>query len=69
MRRRESVLDPLAMARARRLLATPVRRERSWPPLAAAAFAAAGALILAGAVILLPPHKTSPSAEREERVG
>ena len=47
------------MARARRLLATPVRRERAWPSLAAAGFAAIGALILAGAVILLPPVKST----------
>ncbi|MET0294235.1 MAG: hypothetical protein ABW042_04405 [Phenylobacterium sp.] len=69
MPRRDSALDPLAMARARRLLATPVRRERAWPPLAAAGFAALGALLLAGAVILVPPAKPSTSAEREEGVG
>jgi hypothetical protein len=60
---RDSALDPLAMARARRLLATPIRRERAWPPLAAAGLAALGALILAGAVIFVPPPKGKAPAE------
>ena len=51
----DSVLDPLAMARARRLLATPVRRERTWPTLFAAGFAAVGAMVLATTMIFLPP--------------
>ena len=51
----DSILDPLAMARARRLLATPVRRERVWPALAAAGFAAVGAMVLASVMIFLPP--------------
>lgn len=51
----DSILDPLAMARARRLLATPVRRERVWPTLAAAGFAAVGAMVLATAMIFMPP--------------
>ncbi|MDD3838742.1 MAG: hypothetical protein WCY15_05970 [Phenylobacterium sp.] len=51
----DSTLDPLAMARARRLLATPVRRERLWPPIAAAGFAAVGAIALAATMIFAPP--------------
>ncbi|HEY9218327.1 MAG TPA: hypothetical protein VIO94_09780 [Phenylobacterium sp.] len=67
MSRPDSVLDPLAMARARRLLATPARRERAWPALTAAGFAAVGAIILATAMILGPvlkPHQ--PPAEGAE---
>ena len=61
----DSILDPLAVARARRLLATPVRRERVWPTLAAAGFAAVGAMVLATAMIFLPP--AAPPAEQGER--
>jgi hypothetical protein len=62
----DSVLDPLAMARARRLLATPVRRERVWPTLAAAGFAALGAMVLATAMIFLPPAG-DPTSQQIER--
>lgn len=58
----DSVLDPLAMARARRLLATPVRRERVWPALAAAGFAAVGAMVLASAMIFMAP--AGPTTEQ-----
>lgn len=51
----DSALDPDQIARARALLATPARRERMWPVLCAAAFAAASALALATAMILAPP--------------
>jgi len=47
------------MARARALLARPVERERVWPTLAAAAFAAAAALALATAMVLAPPLVTT----------
>lgn len=62
----DSTLDPLAMARARRLLATPVRRERAWPALAAAGFAAAGAMVLATATIFLP-LSVGPDVEQAGR--
>lgn len=61
----DSILDPLAIARARRLLATPVRRERVWPALAAAGFAAVGAMVLASAMILMP-LAGEPTAEQGE---
>lgn len=54
------------MARARRLLATPVRRERAWPALAAAGFAAAGAMVLATATIFLP-LSVGPDVEQAGR--
>jgi hypothetical protein len=61
----DSILDPLAMARARRLLATPVRRERVWPALAAAGFAAVGAMVLATAMIFLAP--AAPATQQIEQ--
>ncbi|MFC3078035.1 hypothetical protein ACFODL_08055 [Phenylobacterium terrae] len=61
----DSILDPLAIARARRLLATPVRRERVWPTLAAAGFAAVGAMVLASAMIFMAP--VGPATEQLER--
>jgi hypothetical protein len=53
-----SSLDPDQMARARLLLRRPVARERVWPTLCAAAFAASTALALATATILAPPVVT-----------
>lgn len=53
------------MARARRLLATPVRRERLWPTVAAAGFAAVGAMVLATAMIFMAP--AGPTVEQVER--
>jgi hypothetical protein len=48
-------LDPSQIARARLLLRRPVRPDRVWPVLCAAAFAASTALMLATATILAPP--------------
>jgi len=50
-----TVLDRRKLALARNLLVTPVRPERVWPVLAAAAFAAATALAFAAATIMAPP--------------
>ena len=47
------------MAYARRLLRPPVDRERAWPALGAAAFAATAALALAAAMITAPPVTTT----------
>ena len=54
-----SALDSVAMARARGLLKPPVRRERLWPVLTAAAVLAVTALTFATAMILAPPLVTS----------
>jgi hypothetical protein len=51
----DSALDPKAIAQARALLRPHVRRERLWPVLCAAAFAAVSALTLATAMVLSPP--------------
>ncbi len=51
----DSALDGDALAQARALLARPVERERLWPTLAAAAFAAVSALALATAMVMAPP--------------
>ena len=64
MSTRDSALDAMLMARARKLLATPERPERAWPALAAAAFAATAALALAAAMIVAPPVTTSHAVER-----
>lgn len=60
----DSALDPSQLAYARRLLRDPVVRERAWPALGAAAFAAAAALALAAAMITAPPVTTSHVVER-----
>ena len=49
------MIDPDAMARARTLLLRPVRPQKMWPVLAAAAFLAGSALAFATAMILAPP--------------
>jgi hypothetical protein len=55
----EPGLDPAQIRRARKLLATPVRKERVWPALASAGLAATAALALATAMILAPPVTTT----------
>jgi hypothetical protein len=50
-----SALDPQAMAQARALLEPPMRPERMWPVLAAAAVLALSALAFATAMIMVPP--------------
>ncbi len=59
----DSALDAVMIARARRLLAGPEARERVWPALIAAAFAASTALALATAMILAPPVTTTHIVE------
>lgn len=51
----DSALDPEATARIRALLAPRRKKERMWPVLAAAFFAAACALSFAAAMIVAPP--------------
>lgn len=51
----DSALETGATARIRALLAPRPRRERMWPVLAAAFFAAASALAFATAMIMAPP--------------
>ena len=56
MSKRPSALDCERLAMARALLKErPIRKARTWPALAAAAFAALSALVLAGSMILAPP--------------
>jgi hypothetical protein len=52
---RSSALDVDALARARELLASRPRPQRTWPAVAAAALLAVSALTLATAMILAPP--------------
>jgi hypothetical protein len=51
-------LDPDALARARRLLEKPMRKDHVWPALAAAAALALSALAFATAMITAPPLVT-----------
>jgi hypothetical protein len=51
----DSALDPEETAQIRALLAPRVRRQRMWPVLAAALFAAICALSFATAMIMAPP--------------
>jgi len=60
----DSALDPDQLAYARMLLRPPVVRERAWPALAAAAFAAIAALSLAAAMITAPPVTTTHVVDR-----
>ena len=60
----DSAFDPDQLAYARTLLRPPVVRERAWPALAAAAFAAVAALSLAAAMITAPPVTTTHVVDR-----
>ena len=60
----DSTLDVEAMARARALVQTPVRREQMWPVLGAAALLALSALAFAAAMITAPPLVTEHVVER-----
>ena len=51
----DSALDHAALGRARALLRPPLERERLWPALAAALFAATSALAFAYAMVMAPP--------------
>ena len=51
----DSCLDSAAMGKARALLRAPTRRERVWPTVAAAGFAAFSALAFAVAMVMAPP--------------
>jgi len=57
----DSALDADAIARARALLAPPVRPERLWPAVSAAAFLAISALAFATAMVIAPPVITHPT--------
>jgi hypothetical protein len=49
-----------ALAEARQRIEPPVRRERAWPAVAAAAFFAVSAMVFATAAILAPPAHLTP---------
>jgi hypothetical protein len=51
----DSALNPAATARIRALLKPREQRQRVWPVLGAAFFAAASALIFATAMVMAPP--------------
>ncbi|HEY0436917.1 MAG TPA: hypothetical protein VGC92_09765 [Phenylobacterium sp.] len=59
-----SALDPGAMARARGLLKSPLRRERAWPALASAALLAVSAIAFAVAMLTAPPLVHEHTAHR-----
>jgi hypothetical protein len=63
MERADSIIDAEDLARVRALLTPRPRRERVWPVLAAAAFAAASALAFATAMIMAPPLVSQHVAE------
>ncbi len=51
----DSCLDTTAMSRIRALSRAPTPRERVWPTVAAAGFAAVSALAFAVAMVMAPP--------------
>lgn len=61
----DSALDSDAIAQARTLLAPAPTKERLWPVVAAAAFAAVAALALAGAMITAPPVVSQPMVQTD----
>ena len=54
----DSTLDPVALAYARALLKTPMRRQAMWSVVAAAAFAAVCAVTFATVMVMAPPAVT-----------
>ncbi|MDB5457111.1 MAG: hypothetical protein JWP92_2696 [Caulobacter sp.] len=54
----DSTLDPVALAYVRALLRAPTRRQRMWPVVAAAAFAAVCAVTFATVMVMAPPAVT-----------
>jgi hypothetical protein len=62
MAKAPSALNSAAMARARGLLKAPLKRERAWPALAAAALLAVSALAFATAMVMAPPLVSEHSA-------
>ena len=56
----DSCLDSVAIGRVRALLRPPTRRERVWPTVAAAGFAAISALAFAVAMVMAPPTLSRP---------
>ena len=56
----DSCLDSVAIGRVRALLRPPTRRERVWPTVAAAWFAAISALAFAVAMVMAPPTLSRP---------
>jgi hypothetical protein len=60
MTARDSGLEPNRLAAARELLhGEPTRKERTWPALAAAAFAAFCALALAASMLVAPTFRNA----------
>ena len=67
MTARDSGLEREQLAMARELLrARPGRKERTWPALAAAAFAAFCALVLAASMLIAPTFNRSEPVFQEE---
>ena len=61
----DSALQADQMALARSLLKAPARKDRMWPIMASAGFAAISALTLATVMILSPPVVTTHMPERD----
>ena len=58
MAMRDSVLDVVAIDRARQLLRAPQRRDRLWPALLAATALAVTSVLFAAVAVLAPPVQT-----------
>jgi len=59
----DSALDAQAVARARALLRTPVRRDPMWPALLAATALAVTSVVFATVAVLAPPVQTEHVAQ------
>lgn len=59
----DSALDDAAVARARRLLKTPQRKDPMWPALVAATALALTSVVFATIMVLAPPVQTEHTAE------
>jgi hypothetical protein len=59
----DSALDAAAVARARRLLKSPQRKDPLWPALVAATALAMTSVVFATIMVLAPPVQTEHTAE------
>ncbi|RAK68937.1 hypothetical protein [Phenylobacterium kunshanense] len=59
----DSALDAAAVARARRLLKNPQRKDPMWPALVAATALALTSVVFATIMVLAPPVETAHTAQ------
>jgi hypothetical protein len=59
----DSALDGAAVARARRLLKSPQRKDPMWPALVAATALALTSVVFATIMVLAPPVQTEHTAQ------